>query len=76
MSVKEQVLQAISRLPNVADFRDVTEEIAFLAAIGEAEQDIAAGCLITNEEMKSRIGEWTGTMLTQISPSNVRKRYT
>jgi predicted transcriptional regulator len=61
MSVKEQVLQAIQRLPNDIDYRDVTDEIAFLAAIGEAERDIADGRLVTNEQMKARIGEWTGS---------------
>ena len=59
MSVKEQVLQAIQRLPDDIDYRDVTDEIAFLAAIGEAEQDIAAGRVVTNEQMKARIGEWS-----------------
>ena len=52
MSVKEQVLQAIQRLPDDTDYRDVTDEIAFLAATGEAEQDIAAGRVVTNEQMK------------------------
>ena len=61
MSVKEQVLQAINRLPDNADFRDVTEEIAFLAAMREAEQDISEGRLISSEQMKTRIGEWTGS---------------
>ncbi|MFN2474918.1 MAG: hypothetical protein ABR526_01060 [Chthoniobacterales bacterium] len=60
MSVKEQVLQAINRLPNDADYRDVAEEVAFLAAIREAEQDIEHGRVITNEQMRARIGEWTG----------------
>jgi predicted transcriptional regulator len=60
MSVKEQVLQAIHRLPEDINYRDVTEEIAFLAAMREAEQDIAAGRLISNEQMKARITEWTG----------------
>ena len=55
MSVKEQVLQAIQRLPDDIDYRDVPDEIAFLAAIGEAEQDIAAGRVVTNEQMKARL---------------------
>ena len=60
MSVKEQVLLAVNRLPADANFRDVAEEIAFLAAVGEAEQDIAHDRVVTNEQMKTRIGEWTG----------------
>ena len=60
MSVKEQVLQAINRLPNDIDYRDVADEIAFLAAMREAEQDIQKGRLVTNEQTKARLGEWTG----------------
>ena len=59
MSVKQQVLEAIQRLPDDIDFRDVTEEIALLAAVQEAEHDIERGRLISNEEMKSRIGQWS-----------------
>lgn len=60
MSVKEQVLQAINRLPDDIDYRDAAEEIALLAAVREAERDIEQGRLVTNEQMKVRIGEWTG----------------
>lgn len=60
ISVKEQVLQAISRLPDDIDYRDVTDEIAFLAAMREAEQDIQNDRLVTNEQMKTRLGQWTG----------------
>jgi hypothetical protein len=59
MSVKEQVLQAIQRLPNDIDFRDVTDEIALLVAVQEAERDIEDGRLISNDEMKSRIVQWS-----------------
>ena len=59
MSVKEQVLQAIQRLPDDIDFRDVADEIALLAALQEAERDIQQGRLISQEEMKSRIGQWS-----------------
>jgi predicted transcriptional regulator len=51
MKVKEQVLLAMERLPEDADFMDVKDEIAFLAALQEAEDDIAAGRTVTNEEV-------------------------
>jgi hypothetical protein len=60
MSVKEQVLEAIQRLPDDIDFRDVTDEIALLAAVQEAEQDIQQGRVVSNDEMKSRIAQWSG----------------
>ena len=61
MSVKEQVLQAIQRLPDDIDFRDVADEIALLAAVREAERDIEQGRLISNAEMRSRIAEWNAS---------------
>ncbi len=59
MNVKVQVLEAIRRLPDDIDFRDVTDEIALLAAVHEAEQDMQQGKVISNEEMKSRIARWS-----------------
>ena len=59
MSVKEQVLQAIQCLPDDINFRDVTDEIALLAAIQDAERDVEDGRLISNDEMKSRISQWS-----------------
>ena len=61
MSVKERVLQAINRLPDDIDYRDAADEIAFLVAVCEAERDIEQGRLVTNEQMKARIGEWTAS---------------
>jgi len=58
MSVKDQVLQAIHRLPDDIDFCDVADEIAFLAAVREAERDIDEGRLVTDDQMKARISEW------------------
>ncbi|NRB76203.1 MAG: hypothetical protein HRU46_17730 [Verrucomicrobiales bacterium] len=57
-TVKEQVLHVVHRLPDDADFRDVNEEIAMLAAVAEAEDDIREGRLIENEEMKARLDDW------------------
>ena len=61
MSIKQQVLSAIQRLPDDIDFRDVTEEIALLAAVQEAEDDIRENRLVSNDEMKGRIEEWLTT---------------
>ena len=55
MSIKDQVLSAIQRLPDDIDFRDVSEEIALLAAVEEAEDDIREKRLVSNDDMKSRI---------------------
>lgn len=58
MSIKHQVLSAIQRLPDDINFRDVNEEIALLAAVQEAEEDIREQRLVSNDKMKGRIEEW------------------
>jgi predicted transcriptional regulator len=58
MSVKEQVLEAIQRLPDDINYRDVAEEIALLSALNEAESDIKDGRLVSNEEMRARLEKW------------------
>jgi len=51
-------LAAIQRLPDDIDFWDVNQEIALLAAGQEAEDDIRDGRLVSNSEMKDRMGQW------------------
>jgi len=60
LSVKEQVLQAINRLPDDIDYRDAADEIAFFAAVRQAERDIEQGRVVSNEQMKARIGKMIG----------------
>jgi putative addiction module component (TIGR02574 family) len=55
MSVKEQVLQAIGQLPDDVDYRSMAERLAFLAAIYEAETDIAEGRVISDEQMRAHL---------------------
>ena len=59
MTIKEKVISVIQRLPDDVDLKDVSEEIALLVAIEEAEQDIKEGKTISNDEMKERIAEWS-----------------
>ena len=59
MSAKELVLNAIHRLPDDAEFKDITDEIAFLAAVKEGQEDVRQGRVVSNEEMKKRIDSWT-----------------
>jgi hypothetical protein len=59
VSVKEQVLKAIHRLPDDIDYRDVADEVALLAAVAEAERDIEEGRLVSNADMRSRLQQWT-----------------
>ncbi len=57
-NVKERVLHAIQQLPDDAGYRDVSEEIALLAAVAEAEEDIRNGNLVSSDNMESRLEAW------------------
>jgi len=59
MSAKESVLQAIHRLPDDVDYKEITDEIAFLAALRQAEDDIQTGRLVSNEEARKKLESWT-----------------
>ena len=61
MSAKESVLQAIHRLPDDADYRAIAEEIAFLAALEQGDQDIQAGRVVSNEEARKKLESWTSS---------------
>ena len=58
MTAKQQVIEAIHRLPEEASFSDIAEEIAFLAAVREGEQDLKQHRVLSNEEMRQRLEKW------------------
>ena len=59
MSAKEAVLQAIHRLPDDVDYKDIADEIAFLSALRQAENDIDSGRLVSNADIRTRLEAWT-----------------
>lgn len=52
------VLEAVHRLPEEASFHDIAEEVAFLAALREGQEDLSQGRVVLNEEMKRRLDSW------------------
>jgi hypothetical protein len=61
MSIKEQAIALIQRLPDEAGLRDIEEELALLAALQEADEDIRTSRLVSNEAMKARVKQWSGS---------------
>ena len=52
---RDKLVQHIPQLfPEIADD-------GLVAAVREAERDIDQGRTVTNEQMRARIGEWTGS---------------
>jgi predicted transcriptional regulator len=61
MSAKEAVLEAIHRLPDNADYRAIAEEIPFLTALEQGDQDIRSGRLVSNDDVRKKIESWTSS---------------
>ncbi len=55
---KQLVREALDRMPETATLEEVIEELAILAAIQQGEADIAAGRVVTHEEVVRRSAEW------------------
>jgi predicted transcriptional regulator len=52
------VREALDRMPENATLHEIAEEIAILAALEEAEDDIRAGRVSSNDEVKERARRW------------------
>lgn len=61
MSAKESVLQAIHRLPDDVDYRAIAEEIAFLGALEQGDQDVRSGRVVSNEDVRKKLESWTSS---------------
>jgi predicted transcriptional regulator len=57
-TAKQMVLEAVHRLPEEASFHDIAEEVAFLAALREGQEDLSQGKVVSNEEIKRRLDSW------------------
>ena len=58
-SAKAVALDALQRMPETATLEDICEELAILAAIRRGEADIAAGRVVSHEEVERRSAAWT-----------------
>ena len=58
MSTKEQVIELLRCLPEDATLEEISEEVAILAAIRRGEADVAAGRVVSHEEVERRSAAW------------------
>ena len=59
MTPKQKTLQALGTLPENASYEDLQEEVKILAALEEAETDIREGRVVSHDEAKRRLAQWT-----------------
>ena len=55
MSPKESALQSIRRMPDNVGYKEIADEVAFLAALHDAEDDIASGRLVSNADAARKL---------------------
>jgi predicted transcriptional regulator len=58
-SDKQAAYEALRRMPESATLRQISEELAILAAIRQGEADADAGRVVSHEEVKRRSAAWT-----------------
>lgn len=58
MLTKEKLIETINRLPEKFTLDDVMERIVLLAKIEKGLQQIEEGKVLSNDEMKKRLGKW------------------
>ena len=61
MTPKQKALQSLAALPEDASYEELKEELRVLAALQEAEQDISEGRVVSHEEAKRRLAQWTSS---------------
>ena len=58
-SEKQSAFEALRRMPETATLEEMSEELAILAALRQAEAAAATGQLIAHEEVVRRSATWT-----------------
>lgn len=58
MLTKQQVLDAIERMPDSFDVTDLFDRIVLLKKIDEGRQNVKEGKVFTTEEAKEKLGKW------------------
>ncbi|MGH7710567.1 MAG: hypothetical protein ACREOG_04755 [Gemmatimonadaceae bacterium] len=55
-SVNERIIEALAQLPPAATIEDAMERLYFLAKVERGSADVAAGRVVSHEEIKQRYG--------------------
>lgn len=61
MTPKQKALQVLGTLPEDATYEDLQEEVRILAALEEGEADIRDGRVVSHDEAKRRLAQWTSS---------------
>jgi predicted transcriptional regulator len=61
MTPKQKAMLALATLPEDVSYHDLEEEVRILSALEEAEDDIRNGRVVTHEEAKRRLAQWTSS---------------
>ena len=58
MSDKEQLLEAVQKMPDEATFDEMVERLRFLAALREGQEQIKRGETIPHEQIEKERRQW------------------
>ena len=58
LTEKQVAEAALGRMPETATLREISDELALLAALRESEAHAAAGRVVGHDEVRRRSAEW------------------
>ena len=58
MTDKQEVIDALSTMPENVSLEEIIEELRIIAAVRKGRADIAAGRLKTQDEVKQLVASW------------------
>jgi predicted transcriptional regulator len=58
MTDKQEVINALSTMPDSASLEEIIEELLIIAAVRRGRADVAAGRFKTQEEVKQLVASW------------------
>ena len=61
MTVKEQVLEVVSKMPDDSTLEDVGYEIYVIQSIQEGLAELDRGDYLTHDEARQELGQWLKT---------------
>ena len=61
MTPKRKTLQALGNIPEDASYDQLQEVVKILAALEEAEADVRKGRVVSHEEVKRRLAQWSSS---------------
>ncbi len=57
-NAKQDALKMISNMPDAVNFEDIMYRLYVLESVAHAESEVASGVVISQDELRKKVGGW------------------